>query len=161
VEVAKLTPPDGQKDDQFAFTIAIHGNLIGVGARRADLPGAKDAGAAYLFSMRRNRVHRVTKLTAGDALAGDQFGQSIALSGDFIAVGANRADIDSNVDQGTVYLFRRKGNEWVEEDKLTASDGMAGDEFGYSLSAFGNIVVTGAHFANSTEGLVYVMPLEP
>jgi hypothetical protein len=161
VEVAKLTPPDGQKDDQFAFTIAIHGNLIAVGARRADLPGAKDAGAAYLFSMRRNRVHRVTKLTAGDALAGDQFGQSIALSGDFIAVGANRADIDSNVDQGTVYLFRRKGNEWVEEDKLTASDGMAGDEFGYSLSAFGNIVVTGAHFANSTEGLVYVMPLEP
>jgi hypothetical protein len=83
------------------------------------------------------------------------------LSGDFIAVGANRADIDSNVDQGTVYLFRRKGNEWVEEDKLTASDGMAGDEFGYSLSAFGNIVVAGAHFANSTEGLVYVMPLEP
>ncbi len=87
--------------------------------------------------------------------------EAIALTGDFIAVGANRAGIGSNVDQGAVYLFRRMGNEWVEEDKLTASDGMASDEFGYSLSAFGNIMATGAHSANSTEGLVYVMPLEP
>ena len=161
VEVAKLTPPDGQKDDQFAFTVGVNRNLIAVGARRADLIGAKDAGAVYLFAMRINGAHLVTKLTASDALAGDQFGQSIALTGDFIAVGANRVDIGSNVDQGAVYLFRRMGNEWVEEEKLTASDGMGDDEFGYSLSAFGNIMSTGAHLANSTEGAVYVMPLEP
>ena len=161
LEVDKLTPPDGQKDDQFAFTVAIHGNLIAVGARRANLLGAIDAGAVYLFAMRRNGVNLVTKLTASDALAGDQFGQSIALTGDFIAVGANRVDIGSNVDQGAVYLFRRMGNEWVEEEKLTASDGMGDDEFGYSLSAFGNIMSTGVHLANSTEGAVYVMPLEP
>ena len=53
------------------------------------------------------------------------------------------------------------GHEWVEEDKLTASDGIAGDEFGYSLSAFGNRMATGAHLANSEEGVAYVMPLEP
>jgi hypothetical protein len=141
--------------------VAIHGNLIAVGARRADLPGAKDAGAAYLFAVRRDGVDLVTKLTASDAQAGDQFGQSIALTGDFIAVGANRADIGSGVDQGAVYLFRRMGNEWVEDDKLTPSDGTAGDEFGYSLSAFGNRMATGAHTANSTEGVVYVMPIEP
>jgi hypothetical protein len=161
VEVAKLIPPDGQKDDQFAFTLAISGNLIAVGARRADLPGAKDAGAAYLYAMRRNGVNLVTKITASDALAGDQFGQSIALTGGLIVVGANRADIGSSVDQGAVYLFRRMSKGWIEEEKLTASDGMTGDELGYSLSAFGNIMATGAHFANSTEGAVYVMPLEP
>jgi hypothetical protein len=161
VEVDKLTPPDGAKDDNFAFTVAIHGNLIAVGARRADLIGAKDAGAVYLFAISRNGVHLVTKLTASDAQAGDQFGQSLALAGNFIAVGANRADIDPNADQGAVYLFRRMGNEWVEEGKLTASDGMAYDEFGYSLSAFGNIMATGAHLADSTQGAVYVMPLKP
>jgi hypothetical protein len=160
-EVAKLTPPDGTTDDQFGFAITIAGNLIAVGARRADLPGAKDAGAAYLFAMKRDGIKLLTKISASDARAGDQFGQSIAMTGDVIAVGANRADIGPNKDQGAVYLFQRMGNEWVEEDKLTASDGIAGDEFGYSLSAFGNLMATGAHLADSSKGAVYVMPLEP
>ncbi len=167
VEYAKFSPPDGATDDQFGFTVDIAGNLIAVGARRADLPGAKDAGAAYLFAYTGNEVELVTKLTAGDAKVGDQFGQSLAVTGDVIVVGANRADIGSSKDQGAVYLFRRVGNDWVEEAKFTASDGMAGDEFGYSLSAFGNLMVTGAHTAtvvdtgNEKEGLAYVMPLRP
>lgn len=162
IESAKLFPPDGKADDQFAFTVDIAGNLIAVGARRADLPGAKkDAGAVYLFALTGDEVDLVTKLTASDAKAGDQFGQSVALTGNLIAVGANRADIGTNKDQGAVYLFRRMGNNWVEEDKLIASDGMAYDEFGYSLSAFGNIMATGAHLADSDQGAVYVVPLEP
>jgi hypothetical protein len=161
VETAKVPSPDGKTDDQFAFAITIEGNLIAVGARRADLPGAKDAGAAYLFTMTGDDVTLPTKITASDAKAGDQFGQSIAMAGDVIAVGANRADIDGNKDQGAVYLFQRMGNEWVEEEKLTASAGMAGDEFGYSLSAFGNLMATGAHLADSTQGAAYVMPLRP
>ena len=160
VESAKLTPPDGKADDNFAFSIAIAGNLIAVGARRADLPGAKDAGAAYLFAMTSDDVG-LAKITASDAMAGDQFGQSIAMAGDVIAVGANRADIGANKDQGAVYLFQRMGNDWVEEEKLTASDGIAGDEFGYSLWAFGNLMAAGAHLADSTNGAVYVMPLRP
>jgi len=161
VEFAKVTPPDGNKDDQFAFTIAMQGDVMAVGARRADLTGAKDAGAAYIYSLACDSVDLVEKLTASDAKAGDQFGQAIALAGDVIAVGVNRADIGSSKDQGAVYLFRRLGNEWIETDKLTASDGIAGDEFGYSLAAFGNRMVTGAHFADSTEGVAYVLPLKP
>ena len=161
VEFAKVTPPDGITDDQFAFTIALTGDVMAVGARRADLTGAKDAGAAYVYSVDQDSVDLVVKLTASDAKASDQFGQAIAIAGDVIAVGANRADIGSNKDQGAIYLFRRLGNEWIETDKLTASDGIAGDEFGYSLAAFGNRMVTGAHTADSTEGVAYVLPLKP
>jgi len=161
VEVAKLTPPDGKSDDQFGFTVAMAGNLIAVGARRADLPGAKDAGAAYLFAVTGDDAPLVAKLTANDAMAGDQFGQSMAMTGGMIAVGANRIDIGANKDQGGVYLFQRMGNEWLEHETLTASDGEAGDEFGYSLAAFGNFLVTGAHLADLTEGAAYVMPLKP
>jgi hypothetical protein len=161
VEAAKLIPPDGKNDDQFGFTVAMAGNLIAVGARRADLPGAKDAGAAYLFAVTGDDTPLVAKLTASDAMAGDQFGQSMAMTGGMIAVGANRVDIGANKDQGAVYLFQRMGNEWLEHETLTASDGEAGDEFGYSLAAFGNFLVTGAHFADSTEGAAYVMPLKP
>lgn len=158
-EIAKVAPPDGKADDNFGFTVAMAGDTIAVGARRADLPGAKDAGAAYVFSLHGNSVDLVTKLTAGDARAGDQFGQAIALAGDLIAVGANRADTEDGADTGAIYLFRRAGNRWTEAGKVTASDGVAGDEFGYSLSAFGNRMVTGAHTADATAGAAYVIPL--
>lgn len=161
VETARFSPPDGKKDDQFAFTIDMVGDVIAVGARRADLEGAKDAGAAYVFIMAPDSVDLVNKLTAGDGEAGDQFGQSIAMAGDVIAVGANRAKIGDNDRQGAVYLFYRIGNKWIEMDKVTASDGVAGDEFGYSLAGFGNRMVTGAHFADSSEGVAYVAPLKP
>lgn len=159
-EIAKVTPPDGKADDNFGFTVAMAGDTIAVGARRADLPGAKDAGAAYVFSLHGNSVDLVAKLTAGDARAGDQLGQTIALAGDVIAVGANRADTEEGADTGAIYLFRRAGNQWTEIEKVTASDGVAGDEFGYSLSAFGNRMVTGAHTADATAGAAYVIPLK-
>jgi len=159
-EIAKITPPDGKTDDHFGFTVEMAGNMIVVGARRADLPGANDAGAAYVFSLHGNSVDLVTRLTAGDAMAGDQLGQAIAVAGDVIAVGANRADTEEGADTGAIYLFRRAGNRWTEVEKVTASDGMAGDEFGYSLSAFGNRMVTGAHTADATAGAAYVIPLK-
>ncbi len=162
VEIAKVVPPDGTEDDQFGFTVALTGNVMAVGARRANLsdPARQDAGAAYVFSLDQDSIGLAAKLTASDALAGDQFGQAIAMAGDVIAVGANRASIGANTKQGAVYLFRRMGNFWLETDKNTASKGKKNDEFGYSLSAFGNVMVTGAHFADQT-GAAYVIPLKP
>jgi hypothetical protein len=159
-EIVKVSPTDGKKGDHFGFSVAISGDTIAVGARKADLPDAKDdAGAAYIFSMDGDSVEFVTKLTAGDASAGDEFGQSIAIAGDAIAVGAWRDDIGDQEDQGSIYLFRRMGGQWIETGKVTASDGATDDEFGYSLSAFGNRIVTGAHFADST-GVAYLAPLK-
>lgn len=68
---------------------------------------------------------------ASDAKGGDEFGHSVAMDGKFIAVGARRADIDMNPDQGVVYLFRQADDQWVETTKLLASNGGAGDEFGH------------------------------
>lgn len=162
VEIAKVIPPDGAVDDQFGFAVAMQGNVMAVGARRADLtdPAGKEAGAAYVFALDQDSIGLAAKLTAGDALAGDQFGQAVAMAGDVIAVGSNRAAIGANARQGAVYLFRRMGNSWLETDKITASEGKKNDEFGYSLSAFGNVMVSGAHFADQT-GAAYVIPLKP
>lgn len=159
-ELQKLVPPDGMADDQFGFAVAIEGNTIAVGARRADLPGAQNAGAAYVYSREGGAFAFVTKLTASDPGANAQFGQAIAIAGDSIAVGANRADVGTNADQGAVYLYRRSGGAWDESAVITASDGGPGDEFGYSLAAFGGRMLTGAHFAEST-GLAYVISVRP
>jgi len=143
------------------------GDVIAIGARRADPDGLTDAGAAYVFSLEGDSFELIARLTASDTSAGDEFGQSIALAGDVIAVGAWKDDIEGKANQGSIYLFQRMGNSWLETEKLTASDGLAGDEFGYSLSAFGNDMVTGAHFADfnagvdSNGGAAYVIPLKP
>jgi hypothetical protein len=160
-EMAKMAAPNGKKDDQFGFTIAMSGNDIVVGARRADPSGLTDAGAAYVYSVKGNSVKLVANLTADDAIAGDEFGQSVAFAGDVIAVGVWKDDIGTNADQGSIYLFRRAGNRWIETGKLTASDGVAGDQFGYSLAGFGNRLVTGAHFADAKAGAAYVLTLKP
>jgi hypothetical protein len=165
-----LTPPDGEKNDHYGFSVAISGDIIAVGARRADLvKGTKEEteeGAAYIYSVKGNNVELVTMLTASDATAGDEFGQSIAMAGDVIAVGAPKPGIKGQkAGQGSVYLFRRTGGQWVEVNKVTASDGAAGDGFGYSLAAFGNRMITGAHFADingsSKAGAAYIVPLKP
>jgi hypothetical protein len=161
-EFAKLYAGDGAGGDQFAFNVAVSGNLIAVGARRADPVGKKDAGAVYLFQVLGKSWHEVGKLTANDAKAGDELGHSVAMSGDFIAAGARRTDIDGKKDQGAVYLFKRSGNHWVEEAKIIASDGGAGDEFGHSLSAHGNKIAVGANIADVEvvdQGAAYVYHL--
>jgi hypothetical protein len=158
-EIQKITPFDGKMDDNFGFSIAIEGSTIAVGARRADLPGANNAGAAYVYALEGGSLEPVTKLVASDADANAQFGQSIAIAGDTILVGANRADVGDNDDQGAIYLFRRTGGEWPETGILVASDGETVDEFGYSLAAFGERLVTGAHNADGT-GVAYVMPFK-
>ena len=155
-EIAKMTPPGGEEDDQFGFTVAMSGNIIAVGARRANLEGLENAGAVYLYSVKGDFVEPVTILTPGDASEKDEFGQSVAIAGDVIAVGAWKDDKK----KGSIYLFRREDGNWIEIGKVTASDRANNDEFGYSLSAFGNLMVTGAHKADDGAGAAYVLPLK-
>ena len=162
MEIAKVTPADGQDEDQYGFAVVISGDTIVVGARRADLSTLKtNTGAAYVYTLKGDSVELVTKLIPSDASKGDEFGQSVAIAGDVISVGAWKDDNR----QGSIYLFSRIGGEWVENGRITASDGAAGDEFGYSLSAFGNRMVTGAHFTQvenlKKAGAAYVVSIKP
>ena len=154
-EIAKVFPDNGKKNDQFGFTVDISGNTVAVGARRADPGSLTDAGAVYVYSVKNDSVDFVTRLSPADAGAKDEFGQSVAIAGDTIAAGAWKDDSKL----GSIYLFRRNGGQWNEAGKITASDGVAGDEFGYSLAAFGNRMVTGAHFADAKAGVAYVLPV--
>ena len=79
------------------------------------------------------RAERIAKLTASDAQAYDSFGRSVSISGDTAVVGANFDD-DNGSASGSVYVFKRDGENWIEIQKLTASDGTELDYFGWSVS---------------------------
>jgi hypothetical protein len=104
----------------------------------------------------------VAKLFAADGGEGDQFGYSVAVSGDTALIGVRFDDDAVNgVDSGSVYVFTRSGTTWTQQAKLTASDGAAVDSFGYSVALAGDTVLIGARFDDDDvkgvdSGSVYV-----
>jgi hypothetical protein len=101
------------------------------------------------------------KLTAADADAGDNFGFSVAISGDTALVGAD-GDDDAGLSSGSAYVFVRSGTTWSEQAKLTASDAAAGDNFGFSVAISGDTALVGADGdddAGDRSGSAYVFAL--
>jgi len=82
------------------------------------------------------------KLTASDAAAFDQFGWSVAIDNDVVAVGAVRDD-DNGSSSGSAYLFDAATG--AQLFKLTASDAAAGDRFGHSIAIGSGVVAVGAN----------------
>jgi WD40 repeat protein len=137
-QIAKLTASDAARGDFFGSTVAISGDTAIVGAGQNSEAGGS-SGAAYLFDV--TTGNQIAKLTALDAAPGDQFGGSVAISGNIAIIGAE-FDGDSGNDSGSAYLFDvNTGNQLF---KLTASDGAAGDRFGTAVAISGNIAIVGA-----------------
>ncbi|KAA5827598.1 T9SS type A sorting domain-containing protein [Algibacter amylolyticus] len=100
----------------------------------------------------------IIKATAADGTAGDEFGYSVAISGNTAIVGAY-GDDDAGSNSGAAYVFVLTGNTWAQEAKLTAADGAADDYFGWSVAISGNTAIVGADLdddAGNTSGSAYV-----
>lgn len=100
------------------------------------------------------------KLTPSHASALDQFGYSVAISGDTLVAGSIQDFIGANVDQGSATVFTRSNNVWIERAALVASDGAARDAFGFAVAIDGNTIAAGAFKAdigaNEEQGAVYI-----
>jgi hypothetical protein len=89
--------------------------------------------------------------SAADGAVNDNFGTSVAISGDYAIVSSPYAS-----DQGAAYIFFRSGGTWAQQAKLTASDASANSNFGSSVSISGDYAIVGAKWANSYQGAAYV-----
>lgn len=87
---------------------------------------------------------QLQRIIANDFAAGEDFGYSIAVDGDTLLIGAVSADVAGQVDQGVAYIFVRQGQSWVQQAKLSSSDGLAGDGFGVDVALQGDTALIGA-----------------
>ena len=146
VEEQKLVASDAAAGDQFGFSVSISGDTVLVGAW-FDGDAGSLSGSAYIYQ-NDGPWTEVAKATASDAAPNDWLGRSVSISGDVALVGAPRDDDacsgDPNCNSGSAYVYRFSGTAWVEETKLTASDAAATDDFGGSVSIFGDTAVVGA-----------------
>jgi hypothetical protein len=148
-EQAKLTASDAVDADEFGRSVAVSGDTAVIGASEDDDAGSR-SGSVYVFTRAGTTWTQQAKLTASDAAAGDHFGISVAVTGDTAVVGAI-GDGDAGISSGSAYVFTRTGTTWTEQVKLTASDAVAGDEFGNSVALSGNTAVVGATMPGSDE----------
>ena len=154
----KITSTPRGVGAQFGYAIAIDGNTMVVGAR-FDSTTASQAGAAFVYVLNAGTWTQQAQLLANDGAASDKFGQSVAISSDTIVVGAYQANAGFN-NNGAAYVFVRNGTTWTQQQKLTASDSTADDEFGNAVAIKGDSIVVGSHFAdlpgNASAGSAYL-----
>ena len=141
-EQAKLLASDGGAQDQLGSSVALFEDTALLGAPSDDDQGT-NAGAAYVFTRVGTTWSEQAKLLASDGGAQDQFGNSVALDGDYGLIGAHQDD-DQGSNAGAAYVFLREADTWSEQTKLLASDGTAADFFGTSVALYGQRAVVGA-----------------
>jgi len=155
---AKLTASDKAAGDNFGISCSIYGDTAVVGAHLDDAP-TNNEGSAYVFTRSGTTWSEIQKLTASDKTVADQFGHSCSVYEDTIIVGANFEDPGGISGAGSAYVFMRSGTTWSEIQKLTASDKLGSDFFGFSCAIYQDTVVIGVYGDNGTtnnEGSAYI-----
>jgi hypothetical protein len=183
IQDAYLKASNAEADDLFGRSIAISGSTIVVGAYLEDSNQtmitnadgsassdntATDSGAVYVFKRDANGDWiQDAYLKASNAEADDLFGNSVAISGSTIVVGAHYEDSsqttitnaeglpglpddDSATNSGAVYVFKRDSNgDWIQDAYLKASNAQAHDNFGHSVAISGSTIAVGARTEDS------------
>lgn len=143
-QVTKLIPPANQGTNlNFGVSVAFDGRYALVGASFDDQI-ANNAGAVYVFDAQNNWAQSA-KLMASDGAANDEFGFSVALDSQSVAIiGAINHDATA-INAGAAYIFRlTPAGNWTQVKKLLASNGAANDWFGYSVGIDNGWAVVGA-----------------
>ena len=176
---AYLKAPNARAGDELGYRVAISGNTIVVGADGEDSNqttvtngntassdnSASNAGAAYVFVRSGTTWSQQAYLKAANAEAGDNFGTSVAISGDTIVVGASQEDSNQTTitngstassdnsasNAGAAYVFVRSGTNWSQQAYLKAPNTGRDNNFGTSVAISSDSIVVGAMFESSRQ----------
>jgi hypothetical protein len=156
----KLIPTDADAGDNFGASVGVSGDTVVAGAPFDDIGANADQGSAYVFVRSNGSWTQQQKIVAGDGSAGENFGGAVALSGDTVVAGLAFDAIGAKTFQGSAYVFNRNNGVWTLQQKLTANDGAAGDDFGISVAISGDTIVVGSYLdtvgATLQQGSAYV-----
>ena len=153
-------------NDFFGRSVAVSGNYVVTGAvgEASNAMGVNGnqsdntnpySGAAYVFARNTTWTQDAYLKASNTTANSDQFGYSVAVSGDIVVVGApqessNATSVDGNqgdtsaMNAGAAYVFARTNGVWTQEAYLKASNAEAQDYFGWSVAAASDYVFVGA-----------------
>lgn len=129
----------GEETTNFGRAVAVSGDLAVI--------GANDAAFSWLRSEQGWSEHH--RLVASPHI--DNLGVAVALDANTAAIAAQPAG-----DGGSVFLFVRQGNAWLQEAQLSAPQSHVDDGFGQALALQGDVLLVGA----PGQGAAYVFERE-
>lgn len=129
----------------YSCSVAVAGDIAVVGDKLNNTKTAS-AGCAFVFERSAGVWTQTRQLLASDGAPDDDFGFSVAVSGDKIVVGARARDEGGVPNTGSAYVFGPVSGVWTEKAKLLASDRTQDAQFGFSVSVSGDTALVGAPF---------------
>ena len=173
VQVAKITPEDGDGGDSFGVSVDVSKSRIVVGANKDENEVKKrNSGSAYIFQMVGDVVTQEAKLIADEPQEGAGFGLTVAIDVNRVLVGAPSADTKRGDDSGAAYAFLKVGADWVLQARVIPLKGpdegkglTSGDNMGSAVALDGefgrkfNFAAIGVQWdaqAGDDDGSVYI-----
>jgi hypothetical protein len=141
LRTGKLVAEDGAARDNFGSSVAIDGLNALISAPGALIDGKVSQGAVYHFALSHGVWSQAQKILAKDGEAFSLFGASLCVSGQLALVGAYAM----HNYKGAAYLYHQISGEWILQQKFEASDGVAGDVFGYFSVLDASTALVGAY----------------
>lgn len=156
-QTQKIVAQDRHSEQEFAWSVAIQGNIAAIGAR-SDNEAAGAGGAVYMYQKDGSNNWIFTqKLMSLDARQFDRFGYSVAIDGNYMVIGARSQSYDENNANlvntaGAAYIFEKDSNgNWSQVQKIVAPDRATSDVFGESVAISGDYAIVMAPLEDEDE----------
>lgn len=177
---AYIKASNNNNSDRFGYSVSIDRDTLVVGSYNEDSNqtiitngttssadnSSLDSGAVYVYKRSGTTWSQEAYIKAVNNDANDNFGLSVSISGDLLAVGAYGESSDqttitngatasgnnANTDSGAVYVYKRTGTTWAQEAYVKASNNLPTNyEFGLNLSLKGDTLVVGEEGEGSNQ----------
>jgi hypothetical protein len=144
-EYQPMADTAGGFGDNYGYSVVIEGDHVLVGAPTDDVEFV-DQGSAHIYRHDGTEWQYVQRLTDSQGAAYDEFGSTVALSGNYAFIASGKDD-EVQLNQGTVSVFQFDGVSWNFVQKLVDPAGGEGDYLGYNeISASGDFLIAGSPF---------------
>ena len=148
VEAQSWPGSQGESMASFGASVLVDGDRVLVGRSNQGGAFTDQTGAVHIFSRdpASNTWKEAGTFKGADTRIGDEFGFTMTLDGDLLAVSAPKSG------NGAVYLFQRRGQDWVEMARIAAQENTPSDEFGRALALRNGMLLIGAPRATRSAG---------
>lgn len=155
--IVRIFPEDSKPGMFFGQFLKWNENNAIISAH-LDFENGTASGSVYFFDFEDNSFIQTQKYFPDDGAVEDYFAYSISTYGNFIIAGAHH-DSDKGASSGAAYILKRSANDWYLFQKIVPDDGKEADEFGNTVSMYGDWAAICAYLNDdkgTNSGCVYL-----
>jgi hypothetical protein len=161
--ISPLYPSDLDTGDHFSFSSTTDGKWLLIGSKYSSHGGSR-IGAVYVYryTPKADDWTLFQKILPDNGIEGGEFGESVAILGNRMIVGARFNTSSTGTTSGTAYVYKFRGYKigWSLEQELEPPQGVDKEEFGRSVALSNKQIMVGSRFAQNSDkkssGAVYI-----